>query len=254
MLTNLEGTINGVGAYEIEVDVPFVGGNSGSPILDNNGDVIGLATYATLRKDPSDWVKVGTRFNDVRRYAVTFTSIEWETVDWMRYSQQAFLLDTCKQYRSFLLPMCFNNKDLVTDYDVKESSLASKNRALGTALSKLIAQDKKLIGARRSYNEILHKKEIMRVGSIGYPQKESVDIKRNTMNREMLKCYYERNCALRVGRDLLTKVNWCTSRLRDTAKGLHEGFDFCVRTYNEINNARLNEYKHEFSRARLPLE
>lgn len=216
--------------------------------------MIGLATYATLRKDPSDWVKEGTRFNDVRRYAVTFNSVEWEDVDWIRYSRQAFLLDACKQYRSFLIPICFKNKDLVTDYDVRESALASKNRMLGTALSKLIAQDKKLIAARKAYNDILRKKETMHPGSIGYPQKESVDMKRNAFNREMLKCYYERNCALRAGRDLLARVDWCTSRFRDTAEELHEGFDFCVRTYNEVNDVRLNEYKRVFSKERLLLE
>jgi hypothetical protein len=254
VLTYLEGSINGVGAYEIEVDAQFVGGNSGSPILDDNGDVIALATYATLRNDPSDWVKEGTRFNDVRRYAVTFKSIEWETVDWMLYSRQAFLLEACTQYRKFLLPVCFKKKEIVTDYDVKESALASKSREFGRALSRLIEQDKKFMKAGKEYDTILHKKETTPVGSISYPKKESIDMKRNAMNREMLKCYYERNCALRTGRDLLIKVNWCTSRLRDTAEELQEGFGFCVRTYNDLNNVKLDEYKRVFSKERLLLE
>lgn len=254
VLTYLEGVINGVGAYDIEVDALFVKGNSGSPVLDDKGDVIGLATYATRFTDPSDWVKEGTRFNDVRRYAVTFKSVEWETVDWKRYSQQALLLDACKQYRNFLIPICFKNKDLVTDYDFKESSLATKNRVLGTTLSKLIKQDKKLIAARKAYNDILNKRKTMHPGSINYPKKESVKIKEKTLNRETLKCYYERNCALRSGRDLLAKVNWIASRFRDTAEELREGFDFCVRTYNEINDVRLNEYKREFFKEGLRLE
>jgi hypothetical protein len=254
VLTHIEGTVNGVGGYEIEVNARFVGGNSGSPVLDNNGDVLGLATYATLRKDPSDWVKEGTRFNDVRRYAVTFKSVEWETVDWKCYSQQALLLDTCEQYRNFLIPICFKNKDLVTDYDVKESALAAKNRVLGTALSKLINQDKKLIAARKTYNAILHKCRTMNPGSINYPDTANVNSKERALNRETLKCYYERNCALRYGRDLLAKVNWIASRFRDTAEELREGFDFCVRTYNEINDAKLNEYKREFFKEGLSLE
>ena len=254
VLTHIEGTVNGVGAYEIEVDALFVHGNSGSPVLDDNGDVLGLATYATLRKDPSDWAKEGTRFNDARRYAVTFKSAEWETVDWKRYSQQALLLDTCKQYRDFLIPICFKSKDLVTDYDVKESALVTKNRVLGTALSKLIKQDKKLIAARKAYDDILHKLKTMHPGSINYPKKENVKVKEKSLNREVLKCYYERNCALRSGRDLLAKVNWIASRFRDTAEELREGFDFCVRTYNEINDVRLNEYKREFFKEGLRLE
>jgi hypothetical protein len=74
------------------------------------------------------------------------------------------------------------------------------------------------------------------------------------MNREKLKCYYERNCALRTGRDVLGKVNWCATRLKDTASDLQEGFSFCVRTYNEINGERLDEYKRTFSKDLLLLE
>jgi hypothetical protein len=94
----------------------------------------------------------------------------------------------------------------------------------------------------------------MNPGSINYPDTANVNSKERALNRETLKCYYERNCALRYGRDLLAKVNWIASRFRDTAEELREGFDSCVRTYNEINDAKLNEYKREFFKEGLRLE
>lgn len=254
VLTYLEGQINGVGAYEIEVDAQFVDGNSGSPILDGDGDVVGLATYATLRKDPTDWVKAGTRFNEVRRYAVTFRDVKWESVEWSTYSKQALLLDACEEYRNFLLPICFKNKELVTDYDVKKTGLAFKSRELGKALSQLISQDKKYIEAYRAYDDISLRRNKIRSGSLNRPSEQSVNSKNRDKDREKLKCYYVRNCALRAGRDLVANINWCTARLRDAAFDLHEGFSYCVRAYNEFNRTYLDAYKHEFSRSYLPLE
>lgn len=75
--TDLTGIINGVGHDRIEVTAKFVRGNSGSAVLDADGHVVGVATYVTRDADPKDWVKQGTRFSDVRRYALRLNGIEW---------------------------------------------------------------------------------------------------------------------------------------------------------------------------------
>lgn len=86
--TDLSGEILGVGPEKIEVSVPFVHGNSGSAVLNMNGDVLGVATYATLDADPNDWTKAKTRFVEPRRYALRLTSITWKPVDFLTYCKK----------------------------------------------------------------------------------------------------------------------------------------------------------------------
>ena len=254
VLTHITGRINGVGDNEIEVDAAFVSGNSGSAIMDKNGDVIALATYATRWNDPSDWVKSGTRFNDIRRFGVRFNSVAWEAVNWKTYSQQAYLFHACEAYKKFLIPICFGDKDLVTDYNVRESGIASRNVQYGKALSQLVKQDNKLKAARKALQAVLDKRERTPSGAIDYPSDNTLALRKNACYRESLKCYYERNCALRTGRDFMRDRKWCAQRLRDDAASLFEGFAYCVRIYNENNSTFLNEYKKEFFKAGLTFE
>lgn len=254
VLTHIGGKINGVGDCEIEVDATFVSGNSGSPIFDKNGNVLGLATYATLNCEPSKWAKAGSRFNDIRRFGERFNSVEWETVDWVRYSSQADLLRTFDAYKKFLIPVCFRDKEIVTDYDLKETKLVSKNIQLGRQLSQLTRQDQKMLDAKKALQKLLDKRKRYAYGSIEYPKDVTVGRANNAFNREILKCYYERNCALRKCRDVLANTTWLTDRMRKDAEELLEGFRFCVRAYNENNRERLEEYKHEFFKTNLVLE
>lgn len=85
----LEGRIVGMGPNLIEVDAPFVPGNSGSPIIHlESGKVIGIATYLIIRKvnetDPK-----GTE-SSVRRFGYRLDSVKnWEAVNWPRFYAQA---------------------------------------------------------------------------------------------------------------------------------------------------------------------
>ena len=254
VLTHIGGTINGVGDSEIEVDATFVSGNSGSPILDKNSNVLGLATYATLDCEPSEWAKAGSRFNDIRRFGERLNSVEWETVDWMRYSTQANLLRTFDAYKKFLIPVCFRDKEIVTDYDLKETRLVEKNVQLGRQLSQLTKQDQKMLDVKKTLLKLLDKRQRYHPGSMQYPKDDTINRAKKAVNREILKCYYERNCALRKGRDGLATTIWLTNRMRSDAEELLKGFRFCVRAYNENNKEKLEEYKHEFFKTHITLE
>ena len=254
VLTHIGGSINGVGDYQIEVDATFVRGNSGSPILDKNGNVLGLATYAKRNREPSEWIKAGTRFNDIRRFGERFNSVEWETVDWMRYSSQADLLRTFEAYEEFIIPVCFHGKEIVTDYDLKETRLVAKNVQLGRQLSQLTKQDQKMLDVKKALLKLLDKRQRYHPGSIQYPKDDTINKAKKAVNREILKCYYERNCALRKGRDVLANTTWIADRMRAKSEKLLEGFRFYVRAYNEINKEKLEEYKHEFFKTDLALE
>ena len=77
VVTEIRGKVIGVGPREIEVDAAFVIGNSGSPVLDRHGRVIGIATYLRDCRDDADWSKANTRFNGIRRFALRLLGTRW---------------------------------------------------------------------------------------------------------------------------------------------------------------------------------
>lgn len=80
----LEGRIVGIGPNLVEVDAPFVPGNSGSPIIHiRSGKVIGIATYLTMRRS----VNGG---QSVRRFGYRLDSVQkWQAIDWTRFYAEA---------------------------------------------------------------------------------------------------------------------------------------------------------------------
>ena len=77
VVTEMRGKVVGVGPREIEIDAAFVAGNSGSPVLDRHGRVIGMATYLRDCRNDEDWSKTGTRFNGIRRFALRLLGTRW---------------------------------------------------------------------------------------------------------------------------------------------------------------------------------
>ncbi len=77
VVTEIRGHILGVGPQQIEVDAPFVIGNSGSPVLNRAGRVVGVASYLRNCRDNSDWSKKNTRYNGVRRFAIRLNAVRW---------------------------------------------------------------------------------------------------------------------------------------------------------------------------------
>ncbi|MGN0852839.1 MAG: serine protease [Kiritimatiellia bacterium] len=77
VVTELRGRILGVGPSEIEVDAKFVTGNSGSPVINREGKVVGIASYLKDCRNAADWSKTGTRFNGIRRFALRPRGILW---------------------------------------------------------------------------------------------------------------------------------------------------------------------------------
>jgi hypothetical protein len=99
VLDNLEGVgpvdpimgkIVGVGPNIVEVDAPFVTGNSGSPIVHvKSGKVIGVAAYLTVKKfDPSTKDLLATP--EIRRFGYRLDSVKsWQPVNWATFWAQA---------------------------------------------------------------------------------------------------------------------------------------------------------------------
>ena len=77
VVTELRGRVLGVGPTELEIDAKFVTGNSGSPVLNREGRVVGIASYLKDCRNAADWSKTGTRFNGIRRFALRPRGILW---------------------------------------------------------------------------------------------------------------------------------------------------------------------------------
>ena len=84
-----EGKIVGIGPDLVEVDAPFVKGNSGSPIIHTaTGKVVGIATYLIERKvtpGENGGVTLGTR-----RFGYRLDNIQsWEAINWQIFFAEA---------------------------------------------------------------------------------------------------------------------------------------------------------------------
>lgn len=88
VVTPLRGAILGVGPSAVEISAKFVCGNSGSPVLNTNGVVVGVATYAVLHRDRANWLLEDSYFNGIRRFALRMQNLIWENAEYVNYSSQ----------------------------------------------------------------------------------------------------------------------------------------------------------------------
>lgn len=241
VITKIVGMVLGVGDKLIEVSSKFVSGNSGSPILDGKGRVVGIATLATLRCDPKDWVKSDTRFNDVRRFGTRLQDVEWKSLEWNVYAKAAKNYEDFEAYRSFLIPVCFKNKQLVTDYNVKDVSVIKSVSSLRTSLGRLVKQDKEYLKAYSELEAILEKRKTMHPGSMNYPKKENINIRYRKLRRELLESILERKNALKTATTVLSNKKWPCKRIEDDAAELLDGFKYCCTAYDQFNDDSLSQ-------------
>jgi hypothetical protein len=90
VINTILGKIRGIGPDRVEVDAPFVPGNSGSPIIHlKTGKVIGVATYLSVTDyDPVTLKKVANPV--IRRFGYRLDNIKaWQSVDLRAFNAQA---------------------------------------------------------------------------------------------------------------------------------------------------------------------
>jgi hypothetical protein len=85
--TELYGETTGVGADVVEVSAEFVKGNSGSPVLNLEQQVVGIASYVKYSRKKKD--TEGTKFEKLtRRFCYRLTDTQWKTVNWKQYNKK----------------------------------------------------------------------------------------------------------------------------------------------------------------------
>ena len=86
VISPLPGKINGIGPDRIEITSEIVGGNSGGPILNEDMEVCGIATYYVTYKGQSEGEK-DTKWEMItRRFALKLDQAKWMKVNWGKYN------------------------------------------------------------------------------------------------------------------------------------------------------------------------
>ena len=113
VITTLTGSVTGVGSVWLKIDAEFVTGNSGSPIVDAQGRVIGVAALLKNGSGGKDWTKAGTEFDQVRRLGIRFTGVRWLSINKRQFEKECDNIAKFEVYWNFLWPylVCLNASD-----------------------------------------------------------------------------------------------------------------------------------------------
>lgn len=94
VVTSAVAKVKGIGPTEVEVDADFVPGNSGGPVINERGEVIGMATYILRPDNKPDWVNKDTRYGKARRFTLRPSRVnDWVAVTPEEYLKQRMELD-----------------------------------------------------------------------------------------------------------------------------------------------------------------
>lgn len=233
--TELKGKILGVGPRDVEVDADIVPGNSGSPILDEKGEVVGVATYISFAPDfKNDDLRKesfkGTRFGKARRYGVRVPNEGWAEVSMQPFLSQTYRLADTKNYLELLqiLTEYWSGND---DYEEAAymimSSFASRGRRVkppyefhSTDMEEEIRMFVKSF--KRNYEEFvtiaqeMDKQDLAKLSNQG---------NRKSEGRVDRIDYHLRTMLLGKARQLqddMAKYNWMTQLLSELAEPLDE--------------------------------
>lgn len=81
------GKVIGIGGGTIEISAEFEDANNGSPALNEQMEVVGIASYS--RKFSKSAMKIGTRFeNGTRYFCCRIDNTSWKTVNWRSYNKK----------------------------------------------------------------------------------------------------------------------------------------------------------------------
>ena len=136
VITDIKGTILGLGPKEIEVDADVVQGNSGCPVIHiASGKVIGVVTRG--HKEALSSTNSGTRFAEERRFCLRIEGADWQRIGWASFASQASLIESYRQNRQ-------NLEALIVDLsagNLNPAGYATSSQRLQSAVRAFMAAD-----------------------------------------------------------------------------------------------------------------
>jgi hypothetical protein len=115
VINTIKGRIVGVGPDLVEVDAPFVPGNSGSPIIHlKTGKVIGVATYLIVKQYDAS-TREAIQEPRIRRFGYRIDSVKtWQPVNWNSFYAQAAEMEGIEKLTTdlerFLMDLARNHR------------------------------------------------------------------------------------------------------------------------------------------------
>ena len=151
--TESKGFIQGVGPKRIETNAEIVSGNSGSPLIDSDGKVVGVAAFIVgghLVNDKDRFFNRDTRYADhVRRFAVRLAEVDWKILKRSEYEAQVRNLEEFKLYFEHLAPFLLFDSCKIDDAKLVYNDLDSKGFHSDEA-----GFDEMLKGVARTYEKM----------------------------------------------------------------------------------------------------
>lgn len=101
-----KGRVVGLSHDVLEISAEIVQGNSGGPVIDSDGFVIGVASFVTLTRGSVDWITSGTRYAEPRRFAIRLgNDLEWQSVDWQAYANETRLIADAEGFLDYAIEL-----------------------------------------------------------------------------------------------------------------------------------------------------
>lgn len=161
VVTESKGFVQGIGPNRIESNVEIVPGNSGGPIVADDGCVVGVSAMGILRSSQRDWMLINTRYDgNPRRFGIRFTQVAWKVIDRKRYENQTALLAEYSAFWDYLTPfLCFDSIE-VPDSKLQFGELNGRAfKTMQDFKKKLCELSDAYARQRSAYNKLVGRKE-----------------------------------------------------------------------------------------------
>ena len=104
MARSSRGRIVAIGPSRFEIDAHMVVGYSGSPVLDGDGQVVGVFTKMWGEEESRRWDIGDRELGSTKGWALGFSSVKWEPVEWNEYRKQIGIVADVVTFIGAILP------------------------------------------------------------------------------------------------------------------------------------------------------